>query len=63
MYEIWNKFRLSIVFDDDKARNKSLLLKIAPFYWFYLLSHFDDLEFPKAETFAKMTEKREKRES
>ena len=24
---------------------------------------FDDLEFPKAETFAKMTEKRERRES
>ena len=24
---------------------------------------FDDLEFPKAETFVKMTEKREKRES
>ena len=26
-------------------------------------SAFDDLEFPKAETFAKMTKKREKRES
>ena len=34
------------------------------FYEFWKkLSRFADLEFPKAETFEKMTEKREKRES
>ena len=67
-----------IIVDTNYSRNKSSLLKIAPFLWFYAfwknfrvlrfkkypwfrvekLSRFDDLEFPKAENFAKMTEKR-----
>ena len=35
-----------------------ILKNIHDFAW-KKLSRFDDLEFPKAETFAKMTEKRE----
>ena len=77
-----------IVVGDDYNRYKSLLLKIVPSLWIFLiffvlswknfrvlrfkkypwfhgekLSRFDDLEFPTAETFAKMTKKRETRES
>ena len=41
------------------------LSRFEKYPWFRVkkLSRFDDLEFSKAETFAKMTKKREKRES
>ena len=41
------------------------LSRLQRYPWFRLqkLSRFDDLEFPKAETFAKMTKERETRES
>ena len=45
-YEFWKNFRV-------------LHFKKYPWFRVEKLSRFDDLEFPKAETFAKMTEKRE----